>query len=605
MSSNNNNFLFESAWEVCNKVGGIYTVIRSKVPSVINRYGDNYAVIGPYFANKAESEFEHIPLPDTPIGWAIQKMWDMGLDVHYGTWLISGRPKAILFNPESIKHKVGEIKDKLSSRYQINFDETDELFNDVLAFGEMSYIFFDLFSQFNNWDEQKVIIHFHEWMAVSHLAELKNNNHPFKIVFTTHATILGRYLAMNDSEFYQHLPFYDWVKEASQFNILPQVSFERLAAHNSDVLTTVSNITGRECTHLLGRDPDTYLPNGLNIERFTATNRIEFLHTDYKEKIHRFTMGHFFHNHSFNLRKTIYLFTSGRFEYKNKGYDLTLEAMARLNHMLKEEGSDVTVILFIISKQPQYSINPQVLESRGVMEELKRGVKSITKDIEQKLFISAASNPESPVLPDLNQFVEDYWRLRYRRTINNWKSDRLPPVVTHNLVDDANDEVLNFLRESNLLNHKEDRVKIVYHPDFISESNPLFGLDYEQFVRGCHMGVFPSYYEPWGYTPLECLASGVPTITSNLAGFGDYVHTETEGSIKEGVQIVDRVFKGFGESVDQMAGMLYQFVKTTPHQRISQRNKAEAFSAEFDWEKLIKYYEQAYDMALSGISSKN
>ena len=597
MQKSDNTFLFETAWEVCNQVGGIYTVIRSKVPSVISRQGENYAVIGPYFSDKADAEFEHNPLPDSPVGWAIQKMWDMGLEVHYGTWLISGRPKTILFNVDSIKDKLFDIKAKISSRYQINLDHTDDLFSDVVAFGEMSYIFYEAFAQFHKWEEQKVIIHFHEWMAVSHLAELKYNNLPFKIVFTTHATILGRYLAMNDSDFYQHLPFYNWFKEAAHFNILPQVSFERLAAHNSDVLTTVSNITGKECTHLLGRTPDTILPNGLNINRYTAPHKIEAMHEKYKESINRFIMGHFFHSYSFNLNKTIYLFTSGRFEYKNKGYDMSLEAMAKLNHKLKESGSDMTVVLFIISKQPQHSISPQVLETRGVMEELSKGVDSIAQQIKEKLFVAAAANPDNPKLPDLNDFVEDYWRLRYRRSLNNWKSDRLPPVVTHNLVDDANDEVLNFLRTSNLLNHESDRVKIVYHPDFISESNPLFGLDYGQFVRGCNMGIFPSYYEPWGYTPLECLASGIPTITSNLAGFGDFVYSETEGGEKDGVHIVDRVFKGFNESSEQLAEMIYNFVNLTPHQRIAQRNKSEEFSARFHWEELISFYEEAYELA--------
>ncbi|MEN8138222.1 MAG: glycosyltransferase [Bacteroidota bacterium] len=592
-------FIFETAWEVCNQVGGIYTVIRSKVPAITKRLGDNYTVIGPYFSNKADSEFEHNPLPETPVGWAIKKMWDMGLDVHYGTWLISGRPKAILFNTESIKNRLFEIKNKISSRYQINFDSTDELFDDVIAFGELTHIFFENFAKMHDWNAQDVLIHYHEWMAVSHLAELKYHNLPYKVIFTTHATILGRYLAMNDDNFYNHLPFYNWFKEAAHFNILPQVSFERLAAHNSDVLTTVSNITGKECTHLLGRTPDTILPNGLNIERFMATHKIEVLHKEHKEKIHRFTMGHFFHNYSFDLKNTIYLFTSGRFEYKNKGYDLTLESMARLNYMLKEAGSDKTVILFIISKRPFHSINPEVLQSRGVMEELRKGVSSISKEIKEKLFVAAAANPDNPILPNLNDFVDDYWRLRYRRSLNDWKSDRLPPVITHNLIDDSKDEVLEFLRKSNLLNKESDKVKVIYHPDFISESNPLFGLDYNQFVRGCHLGVFPSYYEPWGYTPLECLASGLPTITSNLAGFGDFVHSETEGTIKDGVQVIDRVFKNFEESADQLAGMLYNFVNSTPHERIIQRNKSEAFSTEFDWEKLIKFYVEAYEMAIT------
>ncbi|MCK5824397.1 MAG: glycosyltransferase [Ichthyobacteriaceae bacterium] len=597
MQNNKTTFLFEAAWEACNKLGGIYTVIRSKAPAATKRYGANYAVVGPYFADKAEAEFEHVELPDSPIGKAVKYMWDLGLEVHYGTWLISGRPTAILFNPNSIKHQLNEIKGKISNNYGINLDYADELFDDVVAFGELTDVFFKKVAEYQEWEKQDMIIHYHEWMAVSHLSELKNANLPYKVIFTTHATILGRYLAMNDSGFYQHLPFYDWHKEASHFNILPQVSFERIAAQNCDILTTVSSITGRECTHLLGRTPDSILPNGLNIERFKATHKIETLHTESKEKIHRFTMGHFFHNYSFDLSKTIYLFTSGRYEYKNKGYDLTLEAMARLNHMLKESGSDKTVVLFIISKRPQHSINPDVLQSRGVMEELSKGVDSIANDIKKKLFIEAASNPENPKLPELNDLVDDYWKLRYRRALNTWKSDRLPPVVTHNLVDDSDDEVLDFLRTSDLINKKEDRVKIIYHPDFISESNPLFGMDYDQFIRGCHLGVFPSYYEPWGYTPLEALASAIPALTSNLAGFGDYVFNETNGSKDDGIQVIDRIFKSYHESADQMAEMLYDFVSSTPFDRINQRNRAERFSDHFDWEKLFSYYERAYNLA--------
>jgi len=238
-------------------------------------------------------------------------------------------------------------------------------------------------------------------------------------------------------------------------------------------------------------------------------------------------------------------------------------------------------------------------KSREFLPSWRKGVKAISEEIEKKLFIKAASNAGDPKLPDVNELIEDYWRLKYRRVLNTWKSDRLPPIVTHNLADDGNDAVLNFLRAANLINNREDRVKIIYHPDFITESNPLFGLDYSQFVRGCNMGIFPSYYEPWGYTPLECMASGIPTITSNLAGFGDFVYSETEGSEEDGVQIVDRVFKGFNESSQQLADMIFEFIHHSTHDRITQRNKAESFSTLFDWEELIRFYEEAYSIAIS------
>ena len=218
----------------------------------------------------------------------------------------------------------------------------------------------------------------------------------------------------------------------------------------------------------------------------------------------------------------MYFFTSGRYEYRNKGFDVTLEALARLNYRMQEAGIKKTVVMFFITKQPYHSVNPAVLQSRVMMEEIRETCEAIEKEIGRKLFYTAASSTDFK-LPSLRDFVDDYWQLRYRRTLQSWKTHNLPSVVTHNLVNDQTDEILHFLRSSNLINNAHDRVKIVYHPDFVSVTNPLFAMDYGQFVRGCHMGVFPSYYEPWGYTPLECIARGVPAVTSDLSGFGDYV----------------------------------------------------------------------------------
>jgi hypothetical protein len=88
----------------------------------------------------------------------------------------------------------------------------------------------------------------------------------------------------------------------------------------------------------------------------------------------------------------------------------------------------------------------------------------------------------------------------------------LPPIVTHNLVDDATDPVVSKLRTCKLHNNWWDRVKVIFHPEFLKPTNPILPMDYMEFARGCHLGVFPSYYEPWGYTPAEC--TGIYTINS-------------------------------------------------------------------------------------------
>lgn len=591
------NFLIEVAWEVCNQVGGIYTVIRSKVPSTGDKWDGNYLLLGPYFHGKASVEFEPIYSidPDDPIGKVVGRMRDQGFEVYYGYWLVSGRPKVVLFNPFNVYPRLGEIKYLLWADHDISLPDGDDLLNQVVAFGFMVKTFLgELVAEqtFN----KRIVAHFHEWMVGTVIPDIRKDNLPITTVFTTHATLLGRYLAMNDHEFYEHLPFYDWNVEARNFNIEAMVRIERSAAHGSHVFTTVSDVTGRECKYLLGREVDLVLPNGLNIERFTALHEFQNLHLQYKEQIHEFVMGHFFQSYSFDLDKTLYFFTSGRYEYRNKGYDLTLEALARLNWKMKEAGIDTTVVMFFITKQPFSTINPKVLQSRAVMEEIRETCEAIEKQVGTRLFCAAAESDDGR-LPDLNAYVDEYWKLRLRRTLLSWKSQELPIVVTHNLYHDDTDQILNFIRAANLVNNAHDRVKMVYHPDFISPTNPLFGMEYGQFVRGCNLGIFPSYYEPWGYTPLECMASGVPAVTSDLSGFGDYVIKNVENPEKKGIYVVKRVNENFYTSAEQLAEMLFSFVRMSRRDRIQQRNLVESSSEDFDWQNLTKYYDEAYKLA--------
>lgn len=589
--------LTEVSWEACNQVGGIYTVLRSKVTSIIERMGNNYCLVGPYIENNVATEFEEADKSVNDVfAKTIQKMREMGYDVHYGKWLVTGRPNIVLLNPFCVYDKLGEIKYNYWEHHHIELPDGDDLLDQVLAFGYLTKIFYDILAS-KKLKSMKIISHFHEWMAGIPIPEMRRDQLPVSIVFTTHATLLGRYLAMNDPEFYNHLPFFDWQTEAKNFNIAAQVQMERAAAHGAHIFTTVSEVTAKECESLLGRFPDFITPNGINIERFVALHEFQNLHKKYKSRIDEFSMAHFFHSYTFDLDNTLYFFTSGRFEFRNKGFGLTLEALARLNHMMQKENIKKTVIMFFITKQPYHSINPEVLESKALMEEMRNTVEAIHRQVGERLFMEAASIPDNK-LPQLSDFVDDYWRLRFRRTLQSWKSNRLPVVVTHNLVNDTDDPILVFLRTANLLNNVYDRVKIVYHPDFITPTNPLWGIEYDQFVRGCHLGIFPSYYEPWGYTPLESIARGVPAVTSNLSGFGDYVHNTISQPSEKGIFLIDKIFKTFDESAQQLANLMFEFVKLDRRERIEMRNKAEAVSVNFDWKILNKYYEKAYTVAL-------
>ena len=593
-----NTFLFEIAWEVCNQVGGIYTVIRSKVPSVIEKWGkDNYCLIGPYFADQAAAHFDPATDYSTPIGKAVLKLQERGFDIHYGQWIVSGRPNVVLFNPYSVFDMLSEIKHFLWKDYHISLPGNDKLLDEVAAFGYQVKEFFNYICQSEFYSEH-VIAHFHEWMAGIPIPGIRKDGLKIKIVFTTHATLLGRYLAMNDPQFYEHLAFYNWEVEAKKFNVLPIAQIERAAAHGSHIFTTVSDITGNECTHLLGRTPDLILPNGLNIVRFEASHQIQNQHVKIKQQIHDFVMGHFFQSYSFDLDNTLYFFTSGRYEYQNKGYDLTLEALARLNYKMKVAEIDTTVVMFFITRQPFYTINPEVLHAKAQIEDIWRVCEEIKEQVGQRLYTEITSVEGTYEFPDLSKMVDDYLRLKLRRNIQSWKTLKLPKVITHTLKDDSNDEILNFLRTSNLINNRHDKVKIVYHPDFISTSNPLFRMDYNTFVRGCHLGIFPSMYEPWGYTPLECLASGLPSVTSEVAGFGDYVVNNIPDHDEKGMYIINRKGRNFSEIAEDLANMMFDFVQLNRRERIALRYKCEEASLHFDWSNLGKYYDKAYNMVI-------
>jgi glycogen(starch) synthase len=260
-----------------------------------------------------------------------------------------------------------------------------------------------------------------------------------------------------------------------------------------------------------------------------------------------------------------------------------------------KENMDMTVVMFMVTKQPYNSINPEVLQSRAVLDEIQETCAAIETQVGEALFKAAASSADHN-LPDLNSFVDEYWRLRLKRTIQTWKTKRLPPFVTHDLKQP--DGITEFCERAGLVNHEKDRVKIVYHPDFIASTNPLFGLDYGQFVRGCHLGVFPSYYEPWGYTPLECVVRGIPTVTSDLSGFGDFVMQLMQDYESRGIYVINRQSQGFDEAADQLAAILLKFVKMNLKERVKQRNQVENIADIFDWSSLRSYYDTAHDLAL-------
>ncbi|KAI8977859.1 glycogen synthase [Trametes punicea] len=704
--------LFECAWEVANKVGGIYTVIKTKVPVTVSEFGDRYTLIGPLSYKTAPMEVEAQEPQDPHLAATLDNMRAAGVKMLYGRWLIEGAPNVLLFDTGSQYSRLDEWKGDLWNLAGIPTPPNDHETNETIVFGYIVAWFLgearmasakpssasqrnpctvlatflpdhlliaarglrfrrthasgvarhfgeaSLKSSANkkylgaryasgtgghlpglellHWLppfsntytpaaylyvarqlDKAVIAHFHEWQAGLAIPLCRKRHIDVTTVFTTHATLLGRYLCAGSVDFYNNLQYFDVDHEAGKRGIYHRYCIERSAAHCADVFTTVSHITAYESEHLLKRKPDGVLPNGLNVVKFQAMHEFQNLHSTAKAKINDFIRGHFYGHYDFDLDNTLYMFTAGRYEYRNKGVDMFIEALARmasrydlygtnsdlgisgLNYRLKKSGSKVTVIAFIIMPAATHSYTIDALKGQAVTKQLRDTVTEIQNRVGVRLFEHAmSSNGEHGTLPTPDDLLSDEDKVLLKRRIFALKRNMLPPVTTHNMADDANDPILNQIRRVQLFNHSSDRVKIVFHPDFLNSNNPILGLDYEEFVRGCHLGVFPSYYEPWGYTPAECTVMGIPSVTTNLSGFGCFIQDLIERPQDEGIYIVDRRSQSVEDSVNQLTDYMFSFTQKTRRQRINQRNRVERLSPLLDWKNLGIEYSKARQLAL-------
>lgn len=590
--------LVEIGYEVCNPIGGIYQVLRSKAATMVDHWDDRYLMVGPFIPDQAALEME----PRRPTGWlarALTALEETGIGCHTGRWLVPGRPRVVLLDINLPIERINAEKFYLWEHERVGSPSGDAMVDGVIAFADVTRHF--LRAADHAWRDQRparrqsrrVLAHFHEWMGGLAIPLIKREGQPIATVFTTHATLLGRYLASSESP-PDDIQGIDSTAEADRFGIRARHDYERLATRDCDVMTTISPLTGQECEHLLDRKPDAILPNGLDIGRLSVGHEFQTLHAVFKEKIHHFTMGHFFPTRPIDLDRTLYFFTSGRYEPRNKGFDLFIRANARLNQLLKETNNPSTVVSFIVTRRDVRSIDPVVLQNRAVLDELEDVCEHIADDLRDRLFRTAAS--EGRV--SLDSLAEEYWMLRLKRTQAAFRTRGWPSVITHTLEGDPRDEVLTEITVAGLRNDPEDRVKIVYHPQFISPTNPLWGMEYDQFVRGCHLGIFPSTYEPWGYTPLECLALGVPAITTDMSGFGDFVlerHAQPQGWAP---WVLPRKGKTIEHAVEALAQRMLEFCQLTQRERIRVRNAAEQRSWLFDWMEMAEAYAQAHEFAL-------
>uniref|UniRef100_A0A5F9DPE4 Glycogen [starch] synthase n=1 Tax=Oryctolagus cuniculus TaxID=9986 RepID=A0A5F9DPE4_RABIT len=553
--------LFEVSWEVTNKVGGICTVIQTKAKITANEWGDNYFLIGPYFEHNMKTQVEQCEPTNDAVRRAVDTMNKHGCQVHFGRWLIEGSPYVVLFDIGYSAWNLDRWKGDFWEACSVGIPYDDREANDMLIFGSLTAWF--LKEVTDHAAGKHVIAHFHEWQAGTGLILSRARKLPIATMFTTHATLLGRYLCAANIDFYNQLDKFNIDKEAGERQIYHRYCMERAAVHCAHAFTTVSEITAIEAEHMLKRKPDVITPNGLNVKKFSAVHEFQNLHAMNKARIQDFVRGHFYGHLDFDLEKTLFFFIAGRYEFSNKGADIFLESLSRLNFLLRMHKSDVTVVVFFIMPAKTNNFNVETLKGQAVRKQLWDTVHCMKEKFGKKLYNSLLRGE----IPDMANILDRDDLTIMKRAIFSTQRQSLPPVTTHNMIEDSTDPILSTIRRIGLFNNRPDRVKVILHPEFLSSTSPLLPMDYEEFVRGCHLGVFPSYYEPWGYTP--------------------------------GIYIVDRRFRSPDDSCNQLTQFLYGFCKQSRRQRIIQRNRTERLSDLLDWRYLGRYYQHARHLTLS------
>lgn len=525
-------YLFEVSWEVCNKVGGIYTVIQSKIPEAIRRYGENYYLIGPDL--KTNPEFEETD----------EDCWDRiregtaikEIPCRFGRWRVPGRPKVILVGPG-----------KKFNKDQLLFELWEDYGVDSIA-GGWDYIEPVLFSYacgavietvFNiivRPEESRAVAHFHEWMCGAGLLCVKKRVPEIGTVFLTHATILGRTIAGSGTDIYTAMDHISPQREASSFNIAAKHSMEVVTAREADCFTTVSEITALEAKNFLGRAPDLVLPNGLDMESIPdlASNRAPAR----KSRAALLNFASRFLRKDFSDNTRIFII-SGRYEFHNKGIDLFLQALGKLDRE-PAEGQSVLVFLCILAEH--VAINPYALPD--------------------------SAPPE----------------------------DGVPLITTHRLRNELTDPILTTCNSLGLVNSPRNRVKVIFVPAYLNGHDGLINMSYYEMLSGCDLGVFPSYYEPWGYTPLESAAHAVPTITTDLAGFGLWVKRRVGDS--RGVDVIPRSGLALNQVTENLFNNIRSAVNETKEELQARRADARRVALLANWNDFFSYYLGAYEKSL-------
>ena len=535
-------YIFESSWEVCNKVGGIYTVLSTRAKTLQEALQDKIIFIGPDFWKEQESPyFKEDKSLFADWQWEAK---EQDLKVRVGRWTIPGEPIAILVDFNPFFNQKNEIYGWLWENYGVDslhaYGDYDEasMFSYAAALVVESYYNHYLDSQ------KKVIYHANEWMCGLGALYLNNKLPQIGTVFTTHATSIGRSIAGNMKPLYDYLFAYNGDQMAGELNMQSKHSIEKQTAMYVDCFTTVSDITAKECVELLDKPVDVVLPNGFDdsfvpkASRFTRKRKLA------RRKmldIANALLGEDLDD------DTLLISTSGRYEFRNKGIDVFVEAM---NRLLRDRDLKKKVVAFI--EVPGWVGEPR----KDLQERLKSGKKYDTPlDV---------------------------------------------PQVTHWLHNMSHDNVLGMMKYYDMHNRKDEKVKVIFLPCYLDGNDGIVDMTYYDVILGNDLCIYPSYYEPWGYTPLEAVAFKVPCITTDLAGFGLWANKVFghDGTLTDGVKVIHRTDYNYSEVADIIKDTVAEFSCMTKKEIDVCRKNAGELSKKALWSEFVKYYYEAYDIAL-------
>lgn len=585
--------LFEVSWEVCNKVGGIYTVVMSKAAKMVEAYGENYFMVGPYFASKAIGQFQE-EVPSEPYKASFEELKKAGIICHFGRWLIQSSPFVILIDFVNYKHKTNDIKRELWKGYKIDSLRATPDYDEPLVWAYTVGMLIEILSRC--YGDKRIVAHFHEWLSGAGLLYLKKRKVKIATVFTTHATVLGRTLANSNINLYNIWDKINPEEEVYKHNIEAKHLIEKNSAHFADVFTTVSEITGMEASYLLKKKPDVLLPNGLDIGKFPTFEELIIKHRLQRDRIREFMLYYFFPYYTFDLKETLIYFIAGRYEFHDKGIDIYVKALGKLNEKLKQLKSKKRIISFIWVPANFRSIKPELLENKTFYQDIKDELEEVIGDVEKNVIYSFVSDKK---ITNESLFDDEFlteMKIRVARFVKNGS----PPLLTHDLYDE-NDLILKAIISANLKNEEQDPVKIIYYPIYLSGADGLLNLNYYEAMQGSHLGVFPSYYEPWGYTPLEAGALGIASITTDLAGFGRYFCSECLQSNTPGIFVLKRLNESDDDVVNQLVDVMYKFANLSKEERIANKMQARKTASMADWKIFVNNYIEAHNLAVEKV----